>query len=49
VVKRPTRIDLLLLLMTVIWGTNYSIVKWAFAEINPEAFNAVLSCLDGTC
>src|SRR5262245_8368732 len=26
--------------MTVIWGTNYSIVKHAFAEIDPQAFNA---------
>jgi drug/metabolite transporter (DMT)-like permease len=36
-----TRIDALLLLMTLIWGTNYSIVKNAFAEIDPQAFNAV--------
>jgi drug/metabolite transporter (DMT)-like permease len=34
-------IDALLLLMTVIWGTNYSIVKSAFREIDPQAFNAV--------
>ena len=27
--------------MTVIWGTNYSIVKRAFAEIDPQAFNAM--------
>ena len=27
--------------MTVIWGTNYSIVKRAFAEIDPQAFNAL--------
>jgi len=27
--------------MTVIWGTNYSIVKRAFIEIDPQAFNAV--------
>jgi drug/metabolite transporter (DMT)-like permease len=33
-------IDALLLLMTLIWGTNYSIVKHAFAEIDPQAFNA---------
>jgi drug/metabolite transporter (DMT)-like permease len=41
--RRPrfTRIDALLLLMTVIWGANYSIVKSAFAEIDPQAFNAV--------
>jgi drug/metabolite transporter (DMT)-like permease len=33
-------IDALLLLMALIWGTNYSIVKSAFAEIDPYAFNA---------
>jgi drug/metabolite transporter (DMT)-like permease len=27
--------------MTLIWGTNYSIVKAAFDEIDPQAFNAV--------
>ena len=38
-------IDLLLLLMAVFWGTNYSIVKHAFREIDPQAFNALrLSC-----
>ncbi len=35
------RIDALLLLMTIIWGTNYAIVKHAFAEIDPQAFNAI--------
>jgi drug/metabolite transporter (DMT)-like permease len=34
-------LDALLLLMTLIWGTNYSIVKSAFREIDPQAFNAV--------
>ena len=34
-------IDLLLLLMTVLWGTNYTIVKRAFREIDPQAFNAL--------
>jgi len=42
--RRPsaafTRIDALLLLMAVIWGTNYSIVKSAFRELDPQAFNA---------
>lgn len=27
--------------MTLIWGTNYSIVKRAFTEIDPQAFNAM--------
>jgi drug/metabolite transporter (DMT)-like permease len=38
---RFTTLDALLLLMAVIWGANYSIVKSAFAEIDPQAFNAV--------
>lgn len=38
---RFARIDALLLLMTIIWGTNFSIVKRAFAEVNPQAFNAM--------
>ena len=27
--------------MTLIWGTNFSIVKFAFLEMDPQAFNAV--------
>jgi drug/metabolite transporter (DMT)-like permease len=34
-------IDLLLLLMAIIWGTNYSIIKSAFRELDPQAFNAL--------
>ncbi|MEP6918714.1 MAG: EamA family transporter, partial [Acidobacteriota bacterium] len=34
-------IDGMLLLMVLIWGANYSIVKHAFTEIDPQAFNAV--------
>lgn len=34
-------IDALLLLMTVIWGTNYAIVKSTFGDIDPQAFNAL--------
>jgi drug/metabolite transporter (DMT)-like permease len=33
--------DLLLLLMTVIWGSNYTIVKSAFDEIPAQPFNAL--------
>ncbi|HET7619352.1 MAG TPA: DMT family transporter [Vicinamibacterales bacterium] len=36
-----SRIDALLLVMTLIWGTNFSIVKSAFREMEPQAFNAV--------
>lgn len=38
--SRLSSIDVLLLLMTLIWGTNYSIVKRAFLQIDPQAFNA---------
>ena len=34
-------IDGLLLLMTLIWGTNYAIVKSAFRQLDPQAFNAL--------
>lgn len=39
--RRVAPIDLLLLLMTLIWGTNYAIVKHAFREMDPQAFNAL--------
>lgn len=38
---RLSRLDWLLLLMTVIWGTNYALVKTAFRELDPQAFNAL--------
>lgn len=38
---RVTRLDWLLLLMTIIWGTNYAVVKTAFSEFDPQAFNAL--------
>jgi len=38
---RLTRNDGLLLLMTVIWGANYSIVKVALRDIPPLAFNSL--------
>lgn len=34
-------VDLLLLLMVLIWGVNYSVIKRAFDEIPPQPFNAV--------
>src|SRR5512138_1925344 len=34
--------------MTVIWGTNYSIVKHAFREMDPQAFNAVRMVIGST-
>lgn len=41
-------IDALLLLMTIIWGINYSIVKTAFQQIDPQAFNAMRMVI-GSC
>ena len=38
---RFTRLDALLLLMTLIWGTNYPLVKSVFRELDPQAFNAL--------
>jgi len=35
------RIDGLLLLMSVIWGSNYVIVKHSFTQIDAQAFNAI--------
>lgn len=40
-VSRVSPLDALLLLMTIIWGTNFAIVKTAFADLDPQAFNAV--------
>ena len=34
-------VDALLLLMTIIWGTNFVIIKTAFRELEPQAFNAL--------
>jgi drug/metabolite transporter (DMT)-like permease len=36
-----TTLEAALLLMALIWGTNYAIVKSAFSEIDPQAFNAL--------
>lgn len=33
--------DALLLLMVLIWGSNFSVIKRAFEEVPPQAFNAV--------
>jgi drug/metabolite transporter (DMT)-like permease len=39
--SRVTAVDGLLVLMVVIWGVNYSVIKRAFAEIPPHPFNAL--------
>jgi drug/metabolite transporter (DMT)-like permease len=38
---RLSRLDALLLLMAFIWGSNYSILKSALADVPPVAFNAL--------
>ena len=40
-ISAASPIDALLLLMVLIWGANYSIVKAVFREVDPQAFNAV--------
>jgi drug/metabolite transporter (DMT)-like permease len=47
-VTRLSRLDWLLLLMTLIWGTNYALIKSAFREIDPQAFNALRLVLAST-
>jgi len=36
-----SRIDALLVLMVLIWGANFSVIKRAFLEIPPQPFNAL--------
>jgi len=43
-VNRPlslSRLDALLLLTTLIWGSNFTVIKSAFRELDPLAFNAL--------
>jgi drug/metabolite transporter (DMT)-like permease len=47
-VTRLSRLDWLLLLMTVIWGTNYPLIKTVFRELDPHAFNALRLILAST-
>ncbi len=39
--RRAWLIDGLLVLMVLIWGVNYSVIKRAFSEIPPQPFNAL--------
>jgi drug/metabolite transporter (DMT)-like permease len=36
-----SRLDALLLLTTLIWGSNFTVIKSAFRELDPLAFNAL--------
>jgi drug/metabolite transporter (DMT)-like permease len=47
-VTRISRLDWLLLLMTVIWGTNYALIKTVFRELDPHVFNALRLMLAST-
>ncbi len=38
---RISRVDLALVLMVVIWGANYSVLKLAFQEMPQQPFNAL--------
>jgi drug/metabolite transporter (DMT)-like permease len=38
---RESSLDGALLVMALIWGTNYAIVKSSFQQIDPQAFNAL--------
>ena len=39
--NRVSRVDLALVVMVVIWGANYSVLKLAFQEIPQQPFNAL--------
>lgn len=39
--SRFTQVDALLLITVTVWGANFSVVKFALAEIPPLAFNSV--------
>jgi len=38
---RPVPVDFLRMLMVLIWGTNFSVIKRSFEEIPPQPFNAL--------
>ena len=44
-----TPFDGLLLLMVLIWGSNYSVVKASLTEILPQAFNALRLLVSSAC
>ncbi len=47
--RRPVSyVDALLVLMVLIWGTNYSVIKRAFDEIPPQVFNAIRMSIAST-
>jgi drug/metabolite transporter (DMT)-like permease len=50
--RRPDRVDLLMVSVMLIWGLNYAVMKDAYASFNPFAFTAlrfVIAVLCVTC
>jgi len=45
---RLSTLDVLLVLMVIAWGANYSLMKWAFTDVPPLAFNAMRMALAST-
>jgi drug/metabolite transporter (DMT)-like permease len=39
--QRSTPVHVWLVLMVLVWGANFSVIKRAFVEVPPQAFNAV--------
>jgi len=40
-VSRSVKAHILLILITLIWGANFAVIKSALADISPLFFNAV--------
>lgn len=47
--RRRTRAELGLLLVVLIWGANFAVIKWALAEIPPFAFSALRFSISALC
>ena len=39
--RGPSWVDAILVVMVLIWGVNYSVIKRAFVEIPPQPYNAI--------
>ena len=47
--KTYTRAELGLVLVVLIWGANFAVIKWALAEIPPLAFSALRFSFAAVC
>lgn len=45
--SRPSPADLLLLLVVLVWGTDFSVLKWALAVMHPHVANALRFVVSG--